>query len=84
MDNDLDDRINKNDPSVRAVEDAESAGVAPGFMGGSDWPEDVAYRLNGEDYDKNGRRIKRRERSRRASDDLSAAERNASNGDDLE
>ena len=49
---------NEKDPSVSAVEQSEEAGITPGFLGGSDWPAGAAYKLNGEYYDGNDKKIK--------------------------
>lgn len=70
-----------DDPSLGAVRDAEESGVTPGFLGGNDDWDGVAYRLNGEDYDKNDKKIKRDKKKQSAAKGLASAEKNASEGD---
>lgn len=51
--------LSKNDP-YREMETGKDE-IKPGFLGGvRDWADNVAYRLNGEEYDKDGRKIKKR------------------------
>ena len=81
---------NGKDPSVSAVEQSEEAGITPGFLGGSDWPAGAAYKLNGEYYDGNDKKIKPNKKRTGLASELSSAERSAENdildqpSDDLE
>ena len=70
-----------DDPSLGALRDAEESGVTPGFLGGNDDWDGVAYRLNGEDYDKNDKKIKRDKKKQSAAKGLASAEKSASEGD---
>ena len=81
---------NKEDPSANAVEQSEREGITPGFLGGSDWPAGAAYKLNGEYYDENDKKVKLNKRRAGVANELSSAERSAENdtlgqsSDDLE
>lgn len=70
---------NGKDPSVSAVEQSEEAGVTPGFLGGSDWPAGAAYKLNGEYYDGNDKKLKPNKKRTGAAGELFSAERSAEN-----
>ena len=70
---------NGKDPSVSAVEQSEEAGITPGFLGGSDWPAGAAYKLNGEYYDGNDKKIKPNKKRTGLASELSSAERSAEN-----
>lgn len=70
----------ENDPSLNAVRDAEESGVKPGFLGGSDWADGAAYKLNGDYHDKNGKKLKRNNnRKKDAMSGLASAEKGALN-----
>lgn len=74
-----DGNVGENDPYGELL-DREKQGVRPDFLQSNSWDEGTAYRLNGEDYDKNDRKIKKKSRRIDAGLKLANAEKDASNG----
>lgn len=69
--------LGENDP-YRGMGSGEDE-IRPGFLKGvRDWADGAAYRLNGENYDKNGKKLKNKRN--KAGGDLASAEKSAAGG----
>lgn len=69
--------LGENDP-YRGMGSGEDE-IRPGFLRGvRDWADGAAYRLNGENYDKNGKKLK--SKKNKAGGDLASAEKSAAGG----
>ena len=74
-----DGNVSGEDPYGELL-DSEKEGVRPDFLKNDSWGDGVAYRLNGDDYDKNDKKIKRKSRRTDAGLKLADAEKDASSG----
>lgn len=69
--------LGENDP-YRGMGSGEDE-IRPGFLRGvREWADGAAYRLNGENYDKNGKKLK--SKKNKAGGDLASAEKSAAGG----
>ena len=74
-----DGNVSGEDPYGELL-DSEKEGVRPDFLKNDSLGDGVAYRLNGDDYDKNDNKIKRKSRRIDAGHKLADAEKDASSG----
>lgn len=78
MDDGLENRINEDDPSVRAVEDAEADAISPDLPDGNDWGGNSRRGFN-ENVVVNPRALRREKNRSNSLSSLVSAEKSASN-----